>query len=560
MKLALQPIDVRIGDFEANLEVHRAKVKSAAKEGADLLVFPELSLVGYLPRDLLVRPSWAAKCERQLQDFHEWLQREYPKLGVVVGTTLAVDATGSNPKGLANCAVFLQGDTREVRAKTLLPYYDIFTENRYFDSAENLPESFRAPIEFMGKKLGLLICEDSWEEMEKGGRKLYRGNPTRYLKEQGCDFLINLSASPYEFSKKSRRREVILRDAKEFSVPIAYVSFFGAQDEQLFDGDAFCYGPEGELWAEKQEANGDPLWVRSEGAKKQSATKPANEDLETLRTLLVVGIRDYLKKNGFQRVVLGLSGGIDSALVAALAVEAVGAPNVIALAMPSKYSSVHSIEDAEALARAAGIRLHHVPIKMTHSTFGMVLKPFFAGLPEDTTEENMQSRIRGMTVMAFSNKFQALALATGNKSEFAMGYATLYGDMCGAIAPIGDLYKTQVYELARYLNEKRNWIPERTFTKPPSAELRPGQTDQDSLPPYELLDEALRLLVEEELEPKDALAQMKKAFPRVDLPLLEKIQRAVRINEYKRRQAPVILRVSGRAFGPGRPYPLSCFY
>jgi NAD+ synthase (glutamine-hydrolysing) len=560
MKLALQPVNVRVGDFEGNLEIHRARVKAAVKEGAELVVFPELSLVGYFPRDLLVRPSWAGLCEKQLQEFHSWLKKEFPKLAVVVGTSLGVEASGSNPKGLANCAVFLCGDQREVRAKTLLPYYDVFTENRYFDSAENLPESFRAPILFGGKKIGILICEDSWDEMKIRGRNLYRGNPTRYLKEQGCEQLINISASPYERSKKSQRRETIAKDAKEFSIPIAYVNLFGAQDEILFDGDAFQYGSDGVLSSEKQCADAELLWIRDQGGKKPSGTKPANAELETLRTMLVLGIRDYLSKNGFKRLVLGLSGGIDSALVAALAAEAVGPENVMGLAMPSKYSSVHSIEDAEALASAIGMRLHHFPIKMPHSTMSLALKPFFAGLPEDATEENLQSRLRGISVMAFSNKFQALALATGNKSEFAMGYSTLYGDMCGALAPIGDLYKTEVYELARYINESRKWIPENTFIKAPSAELRPNQTDQDTLPPYDLLDAALKILLEDELDPDQALPLLRKSFPKAELALLEKIQNAVRVNEHKRRQAPLILRVSGRAFGPGRPYPLSCRY
>jgi NAD+ synthase (glutamine-hydrolysing) len=251
---------------------------------------------------------------------------------------------------------------------------------------------------------------------------------------------------------------------------------------------------------------------------------------------------------------------MDSALVAVLACEALGPENVTGLIMPSKFSSVHSIEDAEALARNAGFSFKHFPIKMPHSTFQMALKPFFEGLPEDATEENLQSRLRGMAVMAFANKFRSLALATGNRSEFAMGYATLYGDMCGALAPIGDLFKTEVYELAKYLNETRPWIPERTFTKAPSAELRPNQTDQDSLPPYDILDAALRLLLEQELEPGAALPILKKSFPKADLALLERIHKAVRISEYKRRQAPPILKVSVRAFGPGRVYPLTCQY
>lgn len=558
MKLALQPVNVRVGDFEGNLEIHRARVKAAVKAGASFIAFPELSLVGYFPRDLLTRPSWAKRCEEQLNQFHQWLQAEFPKIAVVVGTSLPVEASGGNPKGLANCAVFLHGARREVRAKTLLPYYDVFTENRYFDSAEALPEEFRTPVEFEGKKIGLIICEDSWEEMEVRGRQLYRGHPTRRLKEQGCEFLINISASPYERTKKPRRRETIEKDARECGVSIAYVNLFGAQDELNFDGDAFCFDAKGKLIAEKQNPDSELLWVREGG--KAPETKRAQEELHYLETMLVTSIRDYLGKNGFSRVVLGLSGGIDSALVAALACEAVGAANVIALAMPSKFSSVHSIEDAEAFAHATGIRFHHFPIKMPHSTFAMALKPFFSGLPEDTAEENLQSRLRGIAVMAFANKFSALPLATGNKSEFAMGYSTLYGDMCGALAPIGDLYKTEVYELARYLNESRKWIPERTFTKPPSAELKPNQTDQDSLPPYDLLDAALRLLVEEELDPKEALGPLQKDFPAADLALLDGIHKAIRVNEFKRRQAPVIARVSGRAFGPGRPYPLTCRY
>jgi NAD+ synthase (glutamine-hydrolysing) len=274
--------------------------------------------------------------------------------------------------------------------------------------------------------------------------------------------------------------------------------------------------------------------------------------------MLVTGIRDYCTKNGFKKAVLGISGGIDSALVAVLTCEALGRENVTGLIMPSKFSSTHSIEDAEALAHSAGFAHKHFPIKMPHSTFAMGLKPFFADLPEDMTEENLQSRLRGVAVMAFSNKFGALALATGNRSEFAMGYSTLYGDMCGALAPIGDLFKTEVYELAHALNEMRPWIPERTFTKPPSAELRPNQTDQDTLPPYDFLDACLRLLIEQELEPQDVLEALKKSFPKSNLSQVERVRDALRKMEYKRKQAPPILKVSQRAFGPGRVYPLTC--
>lgn len=548
-----------LGDFEGNLRIHQARVKEASERGAELVAFPELSLTGYCPLDLLSRPGWAAKAKQQLDDFHAWLQEKYPKLGVIVGTTMPVEANSLTPRGIANCAVFLHGKAREIRAKTLLPDYDVFHEMRYFDSAHSLPDSFRAPISFGGKKLGILICEDSWEEMEIRGQRIYRLDPTEHLKKQGCDLLVNLSASPFDRTKRERRRAAIAADAKRFSLPMAYVNHFGAHDDLLFDGDCFVMGEGGEPAAQKLDPDNE-LLVTDVDKKAGSDTRVSRNELRGLEAMLVLGIRDYCRKNGFEKAVLGISGGIDSAIVAALAAQALGPKNVIGLIMPSKFSSVHSIDDAEALAANIGMVKRHFPIKMPHSTFALALKPFFEGLPEDTTEENLQSRLRGVTVMAFSNKHKALALATGNKSEFAMGYSTLYGDMCGALAPIGDLFKTEVYELARFMNEQRPWIPENTFTKPPSAELRPNQTDQDSLPPYDLLDASLRLLLEQELEPELALTELKKTFPKADLALLERLQRTIRQNEFKRRQAPPILKVSVRAFGPGRVYPITCRY
>ncbi len=558
MKIALAPVNVVLGDWEGNLKIHQASVVEAAKGGAQLVAFPELSLVGYSPLDLMSRPSWAVRAAEQLDSFHSWLQAEFPQLGVIVGTTVSVDALNLAPRGLANCAVFLQGKTREVRAKTLLPDYDVFHEARYFDSAANLDESFRAPILFGGRKLGILICEDSWEEMEIRGKRIYRLNPTEYLQKHGCDLLVNISASPFDRTKRERRRSAIAADAKEFRIPMAYVNHFGGQDDLVFDGDCFLMGPDGELVAQKMDPDSGILYSDGVSTPVHEKRVDCKNELSGLHSMLVTGIKDYCRKNGFAKVVLGISGGIDSALVAMLACDALGAANVTGLIMPSKFSSVHSIEDAELLARNAGFAYRHFPIKMPHSTFQLALKPFFAGLPEDATEENLQSRLRGVAVMAFANKFRALGLATGNRSEFAMGYATLYGDMCGALAPIGDLFKTEVYELAQYLNELRPWIPERTFTKPPSAELRPNQTDQDSLPPYDILDASLRLLLEQELEPGVALPHLKKSFPMANLALLERVQHAIRINEYKRKQAPPILKVSVRAFGPGRVYPITC--
>jgi len=559
VKIALASVNVLLGDWEGNLKIHQARVKEAAKAGAELVVFPELSLVGYSPLDLMSRPSWAASATRQLDSLHAWLEREFPQLGVILGTTFSVRSESLAPRGIANCAVFLCGKTREVRAKTLLPDYDVFHEMRYFDSASGLGEEYRAPISFGGKKLGILICEDSWEEMEIRGQRIYRLNPTEHLARQGCELLVNLSASPFDRHKRERRRAAIAADAKQFRIPIVYTNHFGGQDDLMFDGDCFLMHSDGTLGPQKLEANNDLLvFDEAKTAPKKNVT--AVSELAGLEKMLVTGIRDYCWKNGFQKAVLGISGGMDSALVAVLACQALGAENVTGLIMPSKFSSSHSIEDAEQLARTAGFHHHHVPIKMPHATMAMGFKPFFTGLPDDTTEENLQSRLRGVTVMAFSNKFHALALATGNRSEFAMGYATLYGDMCGALAPIGDLFKTEVYELARYLNRQRAWIPLRTFTKPPSAELRPNQTDQDSLPPYDLLDACLELLLDRELEPNDALPLLQGEFPQADLALLERIHRSIRLSEFKRKQAPPILKVSQRAFGPGRVYPLTCHY
>lgn len=557
MKLALVPVNVRVGDFEGNLKIHRAAIDDAAKQGASFVVFPELSLLGYPPRDLLHRPDFPARAAAQLEELHEWLQEKHPKLAVVVGTCVQAEAKGISPRGLGNCAVFLAGKQKEIRAKTLIPYYDVFHESRYFDSGEALALP-KGPIEWGGEKIGLLVCEDSWHAMELHGRKVHVANPTEALAKQGATLLVNISASPYDREKKARRRETIAAAAKQYKLPVVYVNHHGAQDELLFDGDSFVFTKEGALHAGHDEACGETLLVRMDSPGK--AKKIADAELRDLRHMIVTGMRDYARKNGFQRFVLGLSGGIDSALVAALACEAVGAKNVIGLAMPSKFSSGHSIEDAEELARNLGLTLRHFPIKMPHSTFALALKPFFEGMPDDTTEENLQARLRGVSVMAFANKLNALALSTGNKSEISMGYATLYGDMCGALCPIGDLYKTEVYELARHINASGSVIPERSLTKAPSAELRPNQTDQDSLPPYDLLDAALQLLVDEELPLAEALPALKKAFPKADKALLERIQKAIRINEHKRKQSAPILRVSAKAYGPGRVYPLSCSF
>ena len=482
---------------------------------------------------------------------------------MIVGAALPLpvaNATGPTLKSLANCAVFLQGGRKEIRIKTLLPFYDVFMESRYFEPAPSFGPEYSGPIECNGKKLGIVICEDSWTEQTLLDRKIHKHNPSAKLKEQGSQILINISASPFDAKKKSARRQTIIDAARAVGLPIAYVNHFGAQDEIIFDGDAFLYDGAGELLANKLELNGDVLHIDLDRTKPITEKKIANLELQSLEAALVLGLRDYAKKNGFSRFVLGLSGGIDSAVVACLAVRALGPENVFGIAMPSKYSSSHSIEDAEELAANLKIKLFHVPIKMPHSTVQMSLKSAFPDGLQGLTDENLQSRLRGITVMAFANQLDALALATGNKSELAMGYSTLYGDLCGAVAPIGDLYKRDVYALASFINQARHLIPERTITKAPSAELRPNQVDQDSLPPYPLLDAALELLIEQELSPAATLTKLAREFPNLDLTLLESIERKIRFSEYKRSQAPVVLKVSAKAFGSGRRYPITSFF
>ena len=559
MKLALVPINVKVGDFEENLKKILTQIEIAVKQGASLVVFPELSLIGYPAQDLLLRPTFAKKCAEQLDALHEAVKK-YPKLAVVVGTALELPQESSNPtrKLLVNCAVFLQGERKEIRIKTLIPFYDIFYESRYFESAIAFDNKYRSPILMDdGTRLGILICEDSWHNMKLHGQQIHTANPTKYLIEQGVDFCINISASPYNLKKRELRRETIALAAKEYKTSIFYVNHFGAQDEILFDGDAFACAANGNIVSAKEDFNGEILLLESALSEEKKSRKLTDQNMRDLHSALVCGIRDYAKKNNFQKFVLGVSGGIDSALVATLACDAVGPENVLGLVMPSKFSSVASIEDAELLAANLGMKLKNFPIKFLHSTFNLALKPFFEGKKEDITEENLQSRLRGVGIMAFSNKFNYLPLATGNKSEFAMGYTTLYGDMCGALAPIGDLYKTEIYALAHFLNQGKIRIPERTITKAPSAELRANQTDQDTLPPYELLDAILLELIEKELEPKEAKKSLEERFPKLSISEIEKIQKQIQISEYKRRQAPPILRVSLKAFGMGRLYPIT---
>ena len=555
MRLALAQIDTTIGDFDGNLEKITRALREAEAAGADLLAVPELALCGYPPKDLLDRPAFQRSAALALKRLHSRAGRT----ALVVGTFLPnPEATG---KPFLNAAVLLQkGKRQRVACKTLLPTYDVFDEGRYFEAA-SAPALFR----FGGERIGLTICEDLWNDKDFWrARRLYREDPGEELIRRGATLLLNVSASPFSDGKPRLRQRMLSRIATDGGVPVAYVNLVGGNDELVFDGGSLVVDGSGRPRAAA------PLFEESllvvdllRGRDGQTAVVPVvcpapdhrwDDPVAALHGALVTGIRDYAKKCGFRSAVLGLSGGIDSALVAALAAEALGPENVTGIALPSRYSSAGSLSDAAELAGNLGIRFETVSIEPLFSSARSSLASLFQGLPEDVAEENVQSRLRGLILMAVSNKFGPLLLTTGNKSELAVGYCTLYGDMCGGLAPISDLPKMRVYALARHLNAVagRPPIPEASLEKPPSAELRPDQVDQDSLPPYPLLDRILERLVERNLSVAATARQTGASRT-----LVEEIARKVDRAEYKRAQAAPGLKVSRKAFGSGRRLPIA---
>ena len=554
MRLALGQLNATIGDFAGNAAKIEALWKEAEAAKADLLLVPEMALCGYPPRDLLDRPSFLAGNARHLAE----LTRRAGRTALLVGTVLPNPSrTG---KALFNAAVLLRnGRIAAVARKCLLPSYDVFDEVRHFEPAK-APTLARVG----GRRVGLTICEDLWNDKDFWRvRRLYRDDPGEALLARGADVVVNVSASPFSEGKPRLRRRMLARLARDGGVPVAYLNLVGGNDELVFDGGSMVLDGAGRVRARAALFEEDFLVVDLDGrtatpvagaGREDLADDAEGEPLESLRRALVLGIRDYARKCGFRSAVVGLSGGVDSALVGALAAEALGPGNVTGLALPSRYSSAGSVADARALADALGVRLEVVPIEPVFAAARETLSPLFAGREEDVTEENLQARIRGMLLMAFSNKLGPLLLTTGNKSELAVGYCTLYGDMCGGLAPISDLPKMKVYALSRHLNRRagRELIPESTLAKPPSAELRPGQTDQDSLPPYELLDRVLEGLVERSLPP--AVVVRETGAP---LELVAGIARQVDRAEYKRQQAAPGLKVSTKAFGSGRRIPIA---
>jgi len=542
VKIALAQIDPTVGDFTGNIEKIVAASRRAAEMGARLAVFSELAICGYPPADFLEKPSFLARCRSAVDELAA-ATRELP---TAVLTGVALPADGKNGKPAFNAAVLLdKGQLLLEQHKRLLPFYDVFDEQRYFSAAES-----QEVIELDGVRLAITICEDAWNDKNFWPRRLYTVDPVEELMRQKPALHINLSSSPFWHSKRTMRREMLAAIARRDGIPVLMSNQVGGNDSLIFDGSSLALNGRGELIAQAASFAEDLVLVDPFHA--APIAVPEDDATEAAYRALVLGTRDYVRKCGFRKAIVGLSGGIDSALVAAIAAEALGRENVIGVGMPSPYSSAGSIDDSQRLAANLGIRFETISIKSLFAEFTRALEPIFHGMKEDITEENIQPRIRGTLLMALSNKFGALVLTTGNKSEMAVGYCTLYGDMVGALAVIGDLVKTRVYAVCDWLNRGEEIIPAAILTKPPSAELRPGQMDTDSLPPYDVLDPIVEAYVERYETPERIAAEH--GFP---LDLVRQTVRLIERSEYKRQQAAPVLKVTAKSFGMGRRFPIA---
>jgi NAD+ synthase (glutamine-hydrolysing) len=558
-RIALAQIDPTVGDFDGNAARIRQAAGLARAAGAGVVLFPELALCGYPPRDFLDLPEFVERAERALAELAapaEWSRG----LAVVVGFPERLP--GAPPPGLSNsAALIVDGRVASVGRKSLLPTYDVFDETRYFLPADAVTA---AALPGLALTLGLSICEDVWNDKRFWQRPRYQRDPIAELTAAGAGVVANLSASPYALGKPALRERMLAASARGHGAPIAYVNQVGGNDALLFDGGSMLVAADGRVLVRAPLFEEALLCCDADGSRPEVlgldgrplpplGPPPADPEADELWRALVLGVRDYVRKCGFRAAVVGLSGGIDSALTACLAAEALGKEHVLGVAMPSRYSSNHSREDARALAVALGIRFQEIPIEPMHAAFLAQLEQAEGKPLGDLAEQNVQARIRGQILMALSNDTGGLVLSTGNKSELAVGYCTLYGDMAGGLAVIGDLPKTVVYRVARAGNARagKQLIPERTFTKPPSAELKPGQVDQDSLPPYDVLDDILHAYLEERRPADEIVARGHPA---------ETVRRVLRMvvnTEYKRRQAAPVLKVSEKAFGEGRRFPIA---
>lgn len=541
MKVGIGQLNPTIGDFTGNVESLRDAYRQCVEAGADLVVTPELAIPGYPPRDLVYRSGFVAGNLQALRS----LARETGKVPLITGFVDFSREEAGAP--FVNAAAVLQdGEVRQVVLKCLLPTYDVFDEARYFQ-----PGCEVEPIELAGKKVGITICEDIWSE-DYLPSKLYVKNPPRALVDKGAQVIVNLSASPYHLGKAIVREEMMGALCCDLGVPMVYANAVGGNDQLVFDGCSAVIGRDGKTRHRLAGFEEAVEVVDLEGDGGEVADWP--EPMAEVSAALTLGLGDYMRKCGFDKAVIGLSGGIDSALTAVIAAQAIGAGNVLGVTMPSQFSSQGSVDDSVALARQLGIRCEQISIEAVFEALKKELRPVFGDRPEDVTEENMQARIRGLMLMSISNKLGHLLLTTGNKSELAVGYCTIYGDMCGGLAVISDLPKTMVFELSKWLNRDGEVIPWNTIDKPPSAELRPDQKDQDSLPEYEVLDGILERYVERQLSVDEIIGD---GF---DEEVVKWVARAVDINEWKRMQAAPGIRVSSKAFGMGRRFPIAQRY
>jgi NAD+ synthase/NAD+ synthase (glutamine-hydrolysing) len=541
VKIALGQINPTVGDFSGNAAKIIDFSKRAQAAGASLILFPELSVCGYPPRDLVERSSFVENNRKAIEN----IAAETRGIAVICGAVTPAHAeTG---KSVMNSAVWLEdGKVAWQQSKMLLPTYDVFDEMRNF-----APAASQAVYSFSGKNMALTICEDAWNDKRFWNKRLYTADPVELLVQSGGNFVLNISASPFWIGKRELRRDMLATIARNYNVPVVLVNQVGGNDSLVFDGSSLVLDPSGNVVAQGKSFEEDLVLFDTDPLSGEMHEQISGEE-GSAYSALVLGTRDYVHKCGFERVIIGLSGGIDSALTAAIAVDAVGAKNVIGVGMPGPYSSQGSIDDARELAENLGIRFELLCITDIFESYRKTLHGVFAGMKEDVTEENLQSRTRGGLLMALSNKFRALVLSTGNKSELGVGYCTLYGDMVGGLAVISDVPKTLVYRLSYYVNSRRLVIPQASLEKPPSAELRPDQKDSDSLPPYEVLDAILEDYVEDS-HPAEQIAK-ERGF---DLALVKRVLRMVDLAEYKRQQAAPGLKISAKAFGYGRRFPIA---
>ena len=556
MKICLAQINPTVGDFEQNVKKICRFINTAKKKGADLIVFPEMCIVGYPPKDLLELSGFVDSNLKALEE----VRNNVTGISAIVGF---VDRNaGQRGKNLYNAAAYINNKEIVSRHyKSLLPTYDVFDEDRYFEPAHSI-----SLAKISGRKSGISICEDAWGANIIWQGKIHHKDPVESMIRQGAEIIINISASPFTIGKQDERLKMLTSHAKKYNVPIIFVNQIGGNDDLVFDGNSLVINKKGVIVDRALSFEEDLLMVEFKGPDisagdskpgsvgKRTQAGAGEDEIESVFKALVLGTRDYVRKCGFKKAVIGLSGGIDSAVTAVIAARALGKGKVLGVTMPSGFSSKGSVKDSKALAKRLGIAFENIPIKSVYNAYTKTLSGVFTGLPFDVTEENLQARIRGKILMAISNKHGYLVLTTGNKSELAVGYCTLYGDMCGGLAVISDIPKTMVYDIAEYINRRKEVIPIHTIEKPPSAELRPDQKDQDSLPPYDILDGVLKAYVEESRDIDDIIGR---GFNEA---LVKDIIKKVDTNEYKRKQAAPGLKVTSKAFGTGRRMPLAQRY